>query len=181
VSWSEFGIRCQNCIVYSEFVNRCWNWVGCSELAFIAELYVLQRSWDLLSKFYCLQQIWNSLPKLSGLQWINIQCRIVCFAANLGFATKIIEIELVTACVFCSEFRIWCQNWVVCSDLTFVAKLCVLQRIWDSLPKLDCLQGICNSLLKFSCLQRINVRYRIVCSAMNLGFAAEIQNWVVCS
>jgi len=36
------------------------------------------------------------------------------------------------------------------------------------------LQGICNSLLKLGWLQRINIRCRIVCSAANLEFAAEI-------
>jgi hypothetical protein len=31
------------------------------------------------------------------------------------------------------------RNSVVCSELTFAAELCVLQRIWDSLSKLNCL------------------------------------------
>jgi len=59
------------------------------------------------------------------------------------------------SCIVYSEFEIRCRNWVVCIELTFVAELCNLQRIWDLLPKLYCLQRICNSLPKLSCLQGI--------------------------
>jgi len=117
------------------------------------QLCVLQRIWGSLPKLYCLQRICNLLLKLSCLQRINIRYRIVCSAANLKFH---------------------CQNSVFYSELTFAAKLCVLQWIWDSLPNLNCLQWICNSLPKLSCLQRINIWCRIVCSAANMGFAAEV-------
>ena len=33
---------------------------------------------------------------------------------------------------------------------------------------------VSNSLPKLSCVQRINIRYRIMCSATNLGFVAEV-------
>jgi hypothetical protein len=135
--------------VCSEIVIRCRNWLGWSELTFTAELCVLQRIWDSLPKLNCLQWICNSLPKLSWVQRINIHCRIVCSAANLGFAT---EVELSAA-----KFVIRCRNWIVWSELTFAAELCVLQRIWDSLVKLYWLQWICDSLLELSSLQRISI------------------------
>jgi hypothetical protein len=87
---------------------------------------------------------------------------IALFAVNLGFTA---EVKLFVA-------NFW--NWVVCSELTFAAELCVVQRIWDWMPKLNCLQWIWNSLPKLSCLQRINIRCRIVCFEENLGFAAEV-------
>jgi len=69
----------------------------------------------------------------------------VCSAANLGFAVEVV--------------------WST-ANLKFVAKLCVLQRIWDS-------------LLKLSCLQQINIRCRIVCSTVKLCFVAEVVLFVV--
>jgi len=142
VFWNEFGIH-------------LWNWVVCRELTFTSKFYVLQRIWDSLSKLNCLQWIWNLLSKLSCLQRINSRCRIVCFATNLGFV-----IEVVWSAA---------KNWIVCSELTFAVELCVLQRIWDSLPKLNCLQWISNSMPKLSCLQRINIRCSIMCPTSNLG------------
>jgi len=200
----KFRIRCRSCFVCCEFEIRCQNWVVCSELTFAAELGFLQRIWELLLKLSCLQRIkiccwivsalaklnclqwicnslsklsswqqiniwfvfpavilgydakilwqqwiWNSLPKLSYVQWINICCLIVCAASKLGFG---VEVEW-------SEIR--CRNWVVCSELTLGPQLRVLLQIWDSFSKM-------------SWAQRINIRFRIVCVAANLGFAAEV-------
>ena len=39
------------------------------------------------------------------------------------------------------------------------AKICVVQRICDLLPKLILLQRICDSLQKLSFFQRISIRY----------------------
>jgi hypothetical protein len=81
--------------------------------------------------------------------------------------------------VFCSEFVIRCRSWVVCSELAFVAKLCILQRICDSLPKLSCLQWIsirCRIVCFYS-ESVIRCRSCIVCSE----FVTRFWNWVVCS
>jgi len=140
VSCSEVGIRCRSCIVYREFKICCQNWVDCSELTFATELCVLQRIWDSLPKLYWLQWIFNSLPNCVSCNEVGIRCQ---------------------SCIVCSELEIRCWNWVDSSKLAFGAELCVLQRIWDSLPKL-------------SWLQRINIHCRILCPAANLGFPAAI-------
>ena len=58
-------------------------------------------------------------------------------------------------CEFSSEIVIRYQCCVVCSELTFVAESCVLQRIYDSLSKL------CHS-------KRISIRCPMMCSEANL-------------
>jgi hypothetical protein len=164
-------------MVCSEFKIYCRNWVVCSDSTFAAELCVLQ-------------QIWNSLPELSCVQRINIRCRIVCSTVNLGFTPKLnclqplnIHCRIVScnkfgvhclSCMVCIKFEIHYQNWVVCSELTFTAELCVFQWIWDSLSKFNCLKWICNSLSKLSCLQRINIRCSFVSLAANIVFDVEV-------
>jgi len=125
----------------------------CSELVSLPMCY-LQRI-SSTAEWCCLQRI----------SFIVESFEIALSTANLWFAAK---------SVFCSEFVIRCRNWVGCNKLTIAAELCVLQWIWDSLPKLYGLQRISNSLLKLSCLQRINICHPIVCPATNLGFAAEV-------
>jgi len=135
-------------MVCSEFRNL----VVCSELTFAAEL--------------CSAANLGFAPKLNCLQPLNIHCRIVSCSK---FRVRCLS------CMVRIKFEIHCRNWVVCNELTFTAKLCVLQRNWDSLSKLNCLQWIWNSLPKLSCLRWINIRCRIVCPSANLVFAAEIE------
>ena len=58
-------------------------------------------------------------------------------------------------CEFSSELVIRYRNGVGCSELTFSAESCVLQRIYDSLSKL------CHS-------KRISIRCPMMCSEANL-------------
>jgi len=150
---------------------------------------VVRRIWGSLSKLNCQHRICNSLLKLSCFQH-SLQNCVVC--SEFGIRCR--------SWIVCSEFVIRCWNWFfyseltftvelcvlqriynslpklsfVCNKLTFAAKLCVVHQIWDSLPKLYCLQWICNWLQILSCLKRINISCRIKCFAANLGFAAEV-------
>jgi hypothetical protein len=77
-----------------------------------------------------------------------IACVCVCVHTKIMWLCW----NLMSNCIVCSKFVNRCWNWFVCSKLVFTIELCVLQRIWGSLPKLYCMQQICNSLSKLSCL-----------------------------
>jgi len=81
-----------------------------------------------------------------------------------------------------------CRNCVGCSELAFAAELCVLQRIYDSLPKLCRLQRINNSLPSgMFCSELANrCQSGVVCSESlpKLSWLQRIvircRNWAVC-
>jgi hypothetical protein len=149
-----------NRVFCNEFVIRCWSWVVCSESV------IRYRNCD-------------SLPKLCRLQRISIHCRMVCSVANMSFA---VEVELAAANkhplpnrVFCYEFVIRCQSWAICSKFVIRFPNCVICSELAFAVEWRVLQLICDLLPKLSWLQRISIRCRIVCSAANLWFAAEVE------
>jgi len=127
------------------------------------------------------------LLELSDSLCVGVVTACVCVHAESCVLQRILWFA---AEVEWSAANLWFAT--VCSELAFAAKMCVLQRICDSLPKLSCLQRICDSLPKLNWLLRISIHCWIACSAAKLWFAAEVvlfcsefvtrcRNWVVCS
>jgi hypothetical protein len=99
----------------------------------------------------------------------------------LGFVEGLCaEIDGFSMCVMLELSDTLCAGVVTACVVCVHAKICVGQRICDSLPKLSLLGRIsflcrmgcstanCDLLPKLSCLQRISIRSRNVCSAANL-------------
>jgi hypothetical protein len=161
-AWKEFLLL--NCVVSNELVPLS-NGVACNEsvslsMCYLQRISIRCRNWVVCSEFgvhcrivcstmnlgFAVEVVWSTTN-------LKFTTEIELFTANLKFAAEIelfaMNVNSLPYCVFhnklgihcrscmvCSKFEIRCWNWVICSDLTFVVKLCVLQRIWDSLPKL---------------------------------------------
>jgi hypothetical protein len=137
-------------------VIRSRSWVVCNEFL------IRYRSWVVYSEFMIHCRNWVLFSKL-------------VFTAELCVLWRCCDLLLKLCC---------------CTELAFVVELCVLQRICDSLPTIrywSCVVGnkfmilcrswqrICDLLQKLSSLQWISIRCRIVCSTVNLRFAAEVE------
>jgi hypothetical protein len=127
----------------------CWDLMKDYMLELMISMCVF--CWDLM-KDYVLEFIIACVYS-AGLLWQSM-CWNWLLHVCVYFHAKIMWLcwNLMSNCIVCSEFVNRCWNWVVCSKLVFPTELCVLQRIWGSLPKLYCMQQICNSLSKLSCL-----------------------------
>jgi hypothetical protein len=125
------------------------------------------------------QQTWIRLTLGSWIPLNSPRVRISVFCSEFGIhywnciACSEVGIRC-QSCIVCSKFVIRCRNGVDCSELTFAAALCVLQRIWDSLPKLYCLQQICNSLPNCVSQRSGDSLPKLYCPAAKLRFAAEV-------
>jgi len=68
-----------------------------------------------------------------------------------------------------------CRNGVVCSESTSAAESVLSAANQHWLPKVCVLQQIYDSLPKSSCLQRISIRCRECVGCSELAFAVEVE------
>ena len=107
-----------------------------------------------LSKVCCLLRICGSLPKLSCLRQISTRYwNYVILYSEWAFAVEMV----LSAANQCPLLKVYCLQ-----RISIGCRKCVLQQIYDSLPK-------------SSCLQRISIRCRDFVGCSELAFAVEVE------